>query len=245
MKFYTFVFLCRQVTLCCSILVCFLGDWHLRKDRILTPAEQILQTQISAYLTGWTYVYITYSCSSRCRVYVCLPVLPLTTWRGLACSQNIFYDSVHPQKDWWYYNLVFVESLLKISSLDKISMQKHGFRWSFVLTDFCTKWVVLETARKGKERPVKYGEDPCQFCHLTLDGCDLVWFNWTAIYSGSFLGSLRRELAKNQCCKIWSYVDNDYRHIHGFQHPVFLIRILHSICPSLLLLEDNSQSFFW
>lgn len=53
-------------------------------------------------------------------------------------------------------------------------MQKYEFRWGFILTDFYTrmKRVTVEIARKGKERPIKYGQDPSQFSHLTLSGCD-------------------------------------------------------------------------
>lgn len=65
-----------------------------------------------------------------------------------------------------------MESLLKTSSLEKISMQKYEFRWGFILMDFYTrmKRVAVEIVRK--ERPIKYREHPSQLSHLTLGGCD-------------------------------------------------------------------------
>lgn len=96
-KFCTFVFLHRQITLWCSVLVCsqWIDIWVLlNKDKILTPAEQILKPQVSAYLTGCAYLYIMYSCSSHCRAYVCLAFLPLTTRTWWACSQLIIYPPV-------------------------------------------------------------------------------------------------------------------------------------------------------
>lgn len=67
-----------------------------------------------------------------------------------------------------------MESFLKTCSLEKISMQKYEFRWDLIVVDFYTrmKRVAVEIARKGKERPIKHGEDLSQLSHLTLSGCD-------------------------------------------------------------------------
>lgn len=54
-KFCTFLFLYKQIILWCSVLVCsqWIDIWVLlNKDRILIPAEQIVQPQVPAYLTG-------------------------------------------------------------------------------------------------------------------------------------------------------------------------------------------------
>jgi len=69
-----------------------------------------------------------------------------------------------------------VESLLKTSSLEKISNQNQEFRWGFILTDFYRrmKRVAVEIMRKGKDMPIKYEEDLSQLPHLTLSNCDFV-----------------------------------------------------------------------
>lgn len=67
-----------------------------------------------------------------------------------------------------------MESFLKTNSLEKINTQKYEFRWGFMPMEFFTgmKGVAVEIARKGKERPINYGEDPSQLFHLTLSVCD-------------------------------------------------------------------------
>lgn len=70
-----------------------------------------------------------------------------------------------------------MESLLKTSSLEKISMQEYEFRWGFFLMDFYTKMKRVAVATVRKERPIKYGEEPSLASHLTVGGCDFDRFN--------------------------------------------------------------------